>query len=161
METVSCHSSCRLAMVTHRQRKPVGVALQVKPEHSARMTALKKEMQGAEAELAKLKKNAAGLVEQTEKLQGQIENAGGAKMKKQKQTVLDLQQVTAAHRKRGNHSQMYVLFVDIQIDSDGTGHWVACHHRPDHLCVHHCRCAWPLLHAVPKGKCTSKEHVEN
>ena len=94
-------------------------ALQVKPEDSARLTALKKAMQGAEAELAKLKKNAAGLVEQTEKLQGQIENAGGAKMKKQKQTVLELQQVTA-YWKPHNHSQMHVLFVNIQVDADGT-----------------------------------------
>lgn len=63
------------------------------PEDSTRLVALAKDIRGAEAELAKLKKNAAGLVEQAEKLQGQIENAGGAKMKKQKQAVSDLQQV--------------------------------------------------------------------
>ena len=63
------------------------------PEDSARLSAIAKDVSGAETELAKLKKNAAGLVEQAEKLQGQIDNAGGAKMKKQKQTVSDLQQV--------------------------------------------------------------------
>ena len=69
------------------------MALQVSPEDCARLSALTKDVSGAETELAKLKKNAAGLVEQAEKLQGQIDNAGGAKMKKQKQTVSDLQQV--------------------------------------------------------------------
>lgn len=67
--------------------------LQMKPEDSARLAALKKEISGADLELAKLKKNAAGLLEQAEALQGQIDNAGGAKMKKQKQAVSDLQQV--------------------------------------------------------------------
>lgn len=62
-------------------------------EDSKRLVALAKDISGAEAELAKLKKNAAGLMEQAEKLQGQINNAGGAKMKKQKQAVSDLQQV--------------------------------------------------------------------
>lgn len=70
--------------------------MQVKAEDSARLAALKKEVTGAEAELAKLEKSAAGLVEQTEELQGQIDNAGGAKMKKQKQAVSDLQQVICA-----------------------------------------------------------------
>ena len=70
--------------------------MQVKAEDSARLAALKKEVTGAEAELAKLEKSAAGLVEQTEELQGQIDNAGGAKMKKQKQNVSDLQQVICA-----------------------------------------------------------------
>ncbi len=70
--------------------------MQVKPEDAARLAALKKEISAAEAELAKLKTNAAGLVEQTEELQGQIDNAGGAKMKKQKQTVCELQQVSMA-----------------------------------------------------------------
>lgn len=67
--------------------------LQVKPEDAARLSALAKDVSGAETELTKLKKNAAGLVEQAEKLQGQIDGAGGSKMKKQKQAVLDLQQV--------------------------------------------------------------------
>ena len=67
--------------------------LQVSPEDSTRLSALAKHIIAAEAELAKLKKNAAGLMQQAEKLQGQIENAGGAKMKKQKQAVSDLQQV--------------------------------------------------------------------
>ena len=69
------------------------LVLQVSPEDSARLSALAKDFSGAETELAKLKKNAAGLVVQAEKLQGQIDNAGGAKMKKQKQAVSDLQQV--------------------------------------------------------------------
>ena len=43
---------------------------------------------------AQLKKSAAGLHEQADTLQGQIDNAGGPKMKKQKQAVSDLQQVT-------------------------------------------------------------------
>ncbi|KAL0027544.1 hypothetical protein WJX77_009918 [Trebouxia sp. C0004] len=70
-------------------------AAQMKPEDSARLTALKKEMTSAEAELAKLKKNAAGLVGQAEKLQGQIDNAGGVEMKQQKQEVSVLQQEIA------------------------------------------------------------------
>lgn len=69
------------------------LVLQVSPEDSARLSTLAKDISGAEAELAKLKKNAAGLVEQAEKLQEQIDNAGGSKMKKQKQAVSDLQQV--------------------------------------------------------------------
>lgn len=71
----------------------VVLVLQVSPEDSARLSALAKDISAAEVELAKLKKSAAGLMEQAEKLQGQIENAGGAKMKKQKQAVADLQQV--------------------------------------------------------------------
>lgn len=67
--------------------------LQVSAEDSARLSALAKDISGAETELAKLKKNAAGLVEQAGRLQEQIDNAGGAKMKKQKQAVSDLQQV--------------------------------------------------------------------
>lgn len=67
--------------------------LQVNPEDATRLSALAKDVSGAETELAKLKKNAAGLMEQAEKLQEQIENAGGPKMKKQKQATLDLQQV--------------------------------------------------------------------
>ena len=67
--------------------------LQVNPEDAARLSALAKDVSGAETELMKLKKNAAGLMEQAEKLQGQIDNAGGSRMKKQKQAVLDLQQV--------------------------------------------------------------------
>ena len=70
--------------------------MQVKPEDAARLSTLKKEISSAEAELAKLKKNVAGLVEQAEKLQGQIYNAGGPKMKKQKQAVSDLQQVRSS-----------------------------------------------------------------
>ena len=67
--------------------------MQVKSEDSARLAALKKEISAGEAELAKLKKSAAGLMQQAEKLQGQIDNAGGPKMKKQKQAVSELQQV--------------------------------------------------------------------
>lgn len=51
-------------------------------------------MHAAEEELAKLKKNAAGLLQQAEHLQGQIDNAGGSKMQKQKQAVAELQQVS-------------------------------------------------------------------
>lgn len=76
----------------------------MKPEDTARLAALKKEMSAAEAELAKLKKNAAGLVGQAEKLQGQIDNAGGVKMKQQKQGVSALQQVNKG-RKSQKHSQ--------------------------------------------------------
>ena len=65
----------------------------MKPEDSARLAALKKEINAGEAELAKLKKSAAGLNEQADKLQAQIDNAGGPKMKKQKQAVSDIQQV--------------------------------------------------------------------
>ena len=50
-------------------------------------------MQAAQAELAKLQQNAVGLLQQAEQLQGQIDNAGGPKMQKQKQAVADLQQV--------------------------------------------------------------------
>jgi len=77
--------------------------MQMKPEDSARLTALKKEMTSAEAELAKLKKNAAGLVGQAEKLQGQIDNAGGVKMKQQKQEVSALQQVTHGRKSQSTH----------------------------------------------------------
>ncbi len=76
----------------------------MKPEDKARLAALKKEMSAAEAELAKLKKNAAGLVGQAEKLQGQIDNAGGAKMKQQKQEVSALQQVTNRRTCKSTHS---------------------------------------------------------
>ena len=67
--------------------------MQVKSEDSNRLSALKKEINAGEAELTKLKKSAAGLMQQAEKLQGQIDNAGGPKMKKQKQAVSELQQV--------------------------------------------------------------------
>ncbi len=78
--------------------------MQMKPEDTARLTALKKEMTAAGAELAKLKKNAAGLVGQAEKLQGQIDNAGGSMMKQQKQDVSALQQVTNGRTCRSTHS---------------------------------------------------------
>jgi len=78
--------------------------MQMKPEDTARLAALKKEMSAAEAELAKLKKDAAGLVGQAEKLQGQIDNAGGVKMKQQKQEVSALQQVTNIRMWESTHS---------------------------------------------------------
>lgn len=78
----------------------------MKPEDTARLTALKKESSAAEAELAKLKKNAAGLVGQAEKLQGQIDNAGGHKMKQQKQEVSALQQVTNGRKAQFTHSMI-------------------------------------------------------
>ena len=65
----------------------------MKSEDSARLAALKQEISAGETELAKLKKSAAGLMQQAEKLQGQIDDAGGPKMKKQKQAVSELQQV--------------------------------------------------------------------
>lgn len=71
----------------------MAIAAQVKADDAARLKALDKEIQAAENELAKLQKNAAGLMKKAEQLQGHIENVGGAKMKKQKQTVSDLQQV--------------------------------------------------------------------
>lgn len=69
------------------------IDVQVKPEDAARIRALEKEMQAAQAELAKLQQNAAGLLQQAEQLQGRVDNAGGAKMQQQKQAVADLQQV--------------------------------------------------------------------
>ena len=78
--------------------------MQMKPEDTARLTALKKEMSAAEAELTKLKKNAAGLMGQAEELQGQIDNAGGVKMKQQKQEVSALQQVNKGRKSHSTHS---------------------------------------------------------
>ena len=71
----------------------------MKPEDADRIAALEKEMGTAESELAKLQKNAAGLLQQAEQLQGKIDNAGGAKMQKQKQAVADLQQVKVQHKR--------------------------------------------------------------
>ncbi len=90
---VMCHM-CLWLPLRVTGRKGCLVTMQMKPEDTARLAALKKEMSAAEAELAKLKKDAAGLVGQAEKLQGQIDNAGGVKMKQQKQEVSALQQVT-------------------------------------------------------------------
>lgn len=74
----------------------LALRVQMKPEDAARLTALKKEIAAGEAELAKLKQSAAGLLAQADKLQEQLDNVGGPKMKKQKQAVADLQQVRHA-----------------------------------------------------------------
>jgi peptidoglycan hydrolase CwlO-like protein len=98
LDTVCCQTGtpvmCLWLPLRVTGRKGCLVTMQMKPEDTARLAALKKEMSAAEAELAKLKKDAAGLVGQAEKLQGRIDNAGGVKMKQQKQEVSALQQVT-------------------------------------------------------------------
>eukprot|EP00898_Chlorokybus_atmophyticus_P007674 jgi/Chlat1/7908/Chrsp68S07350 len=73
--------------------KGLKAAIAMSAEDKARVAHLENVVSRATAEMEKVKKSSAKLHQQVSELQTQIEHAGGEALKKQKQTVADLQQI--------------------------------------------------------------------